>query len=131
MTELKQEVRAFKVEYSCDQGDGGTMVYTDIDDKYSPKHQHRCSKCGGVDYFREKYPCIRYERVEVASGYRCTTIRTPMTELKTCTDEEIKMIDDIYDKDLERIAAERLARLTPDTKFFMENCQINAKNVLT
>ena len=63
MTELRQEVRAFEVHYSCDQGDGGTMVSTGIEHKYTPTHQHRCTACGGVDYFHEKYPCIRYERV--------------------------------------------------------------------
>ena len=67
MTELRHEVRAFKVEYSCDQGDGGTMVSTGIEHKYTPTHQHRCTACGGVDYFHEKYPCIRYERVAVVA----------------------------------------------------------------
>ena len=89
MTEQRHKVTAVEVEYRCDQCEEGVMRPTGLMQPTSPpKYQHKCNKCGAVGYLYLMYPCIRYERVR-----------------------------GVTDAELCKIAAERLAQITPDTKF--------------
>ena len=87
MAEQRHEVKVFEVEYHCDQCKEGVVRYTGIENIYPPIHEHMCNKCGNIQYIGTVYPCIRYERKNV------------------------------LDAELQRITAERLARITPETKF--------------
>ena len=97
MTEQRHEVKVFEVEYKCDHCHEGVMrLGALMQPTLSPKYQHNCNKCGAVECFLTVYPCIRYERVDTDNPY--ATLRTPMEDLKTCTNAEIKMIDSMNDK---------------------------------
>ncbi len=49
------------VDYICDNCGEGHMLPTGIALlSYPAKYEHKCTKCGSKQYFKETYPAIRY-----------------------------------------------------------------------
>jgi hypothetical protein len=61
--ELKQEVKSYKIEYTCDECKAGTMKFTGLTlTSNPPQYEHQCTNCGVIIHFRGiTYPRIVYE----------------------------------------------------------------------
>lgn len=62
--EIKNEVKVFKIDKSCDKCMDGNMIFTGESWTMGVKksYGHKCDKCGFFDSYEiKKYPIIEYE----------------------------------------------------------------------
>lgn len=60
MSELRKEIKVYKIKYECDEIDcNGEVIY----DNYSlnNNHLHKCTICNKVYTFNKKYPKLKYK----------------------------------------------------------------------
>lgn len=68
MSERTYAVRAVGVEYTCDECQAGVMEPTGVVlASYPPQWPHQCDNCGATKNLWQKYPTIRWERVQAPS----------------------------------------------------------------
>ena len=64
MTEVKVEIKKYKVEYWCDKcGEGLVRPTGAVIDTNPPIYPHRCSKCGEDYCFAKTYPYEKDEEI--------------------------------------------------------------------
>jgi DNA-directed RNA polymerase subunit RPC12/RpoP len=65
MPEQTYEIKSIGVDYKCDFCGDGTMEQTGIFlPTDPPQWQHRCTRCGHHMNMWQKYPNVRFERIE-------------------------------------------------------------------
>ena len=66
MAQKEFTVRTIGIEYICDICNNGTMeqmgIMLPVD---PPKWKHKCNNCGGEMDLYEKYPTVRWEKVNI------------------------------------------------------------------